>query len=149
MKILSIKRYKSTISPSTNDFKIIAVHSNISPYLLAWCLDDTFSTNFVCEPKTFTINLSQNRISQHLEYYFEGSETISNMWILQNSGTTGKLFSGKPTPDYWILIGDQELMPNFDQWLDQLKSIEKIQLAYVFPEELSEKFHWIYRLSHL
>ena len=149
MKFLFIKRHHQSYNLSPNDFKIVAIHSNISPYLLAWCLDDTFSTNFVCEPKTFEINLSKNRLSQHIEYYFEGSETLSHMWILQNSGTNGKIISGKPSPDYWLIIGDSELMPSFDQWLNKLKSIDKIQMAYVYPEHLSEKFNWVYMLSHL
>jgi len=66
IEILSMKRYKSTIIKHPSDFKIVAIHAAFSPYLLAWCLDDTFSLNFVCEPETFTINLSQNRISQNV-----------------------------------------------------------------------------------
>ncbi len=103
----------------------------------------------MCEPKTFEINLSKNRLSQHIEYYFEGSESLSQMWILQNSGTNGKIISEKPSPDFWLIIGDSELMPSFDQWLNKLKSIDKIQMTYVYPEHLSEKFNWVYMLSHL
>lgn len=149
IEILSMKRYKSTIIKHPSDFKIVAIHADFSPYLLAWCLDDTFSLNFVCEPETFTINLSQNRISQHVEYHFQGSEQYTSMWILQNNGTLGKIYSGKPTPDYWILIEDEELMPNFELWLERLKSIDKIQTAYVFPPEKAIKFTWVNLLRHL
>ena len=53
------------------------------------------------------------------------------------------------TPDYWILIEDEELMPNFELWLEKLKSIDKIQMAYVFPPEKAIKFTWVNLLQHL
>lgn len=149
MKILFTRKYKSTIIKQPNEFIIVAVYTHLPPYSLAWCLDDTFSVNFICEPETFTINLSQNRISQHAEYYFQGSEQTSPMWILQNNGTNGKIYSQKPSPDYWIFIGDEELMPNIDEFLEKLRKIENIQMAHLVPSEISTKFKWVSELKHL
>jgi hypothetical protein len=144
-----MKKYKSTVIKHPNDFKIVAVHTDYSPYLLAWCLDDTFSLKFLCEPETFAINLRESVISEHVEYHFQGSEQYTSMWILQNNGTLGKIYLGKPTPDYWILIDDEELMPNFELWLEKLKSIDNIKTAYVFPPEKARKFTWVNLLRHL
>lgn len=82
--LLSIKRHKSTFLGASIDLEIIAVHTQIPPHLMAWCLDDTFSSHFVRQDPPISVFLSQNTESKHVEYYWEGNETACEMWILEN-----------------------------------------------------------------
>ena len=146
---MSIKYHKLSSKLAFNDFKIIAIHANIPAYRLAWCLDDTFSTQFVCEPESFTINLLPERNSNHVEYHFNGSDTQSRLWLIQNNGTAGRLYSGKPTPDYWLIVEDVSFFDNFNHFIDQINGLDLVQMAYLFPELKAKKLTWTSHLSHL
>jgi hypothetical protein len=116
---------------------------------MAWCLDDTFSSRFVRQDPPFSVFLSQNTESTHVEYYWEGNETGCEMWIIENKGTGGMLYSGKPTPDFWLLMRGAEDMGGIEDWLRGIKTIASIQLAYPFPADKHSKLHWVNALSHL
>lgn len=146
---LSIKRHKSTFLGASIDLAIIAIHAQIPPHLMAWCLDDTFSSRFVRQDPPFSVFLSQNTESTHVEYYWEGNETGCEMWIIENKGTGGMLYSGKPTPDFWLLMRGAEDMGGIEDWLRGIKTIASIQLAYPFPADKHSKLHWVNALSHL
>lgn len=147
--LLSIKRHKSTFLGASIDLAIIAIHAQIPPHLMAWCLDDTFSSRFVRQDPPFSVFLSQNTASTHVEYYWEGNETGCEMWIIENKGTGGLLYSGKPTPDFWLLMRGAEDMGGIEDWLRGIKTIASIQLAYPFPADKHSKLHWVNALSHL
>jgi len=147
--LLSIKRHKSTFLGASIDLAIIAIHAQIPPHLMAWCLDDTFSSRFVRQDPPFSVFLSQNTKSTHVEYYWEGNETGCEMWIIENKGTGGMLYSGKPTPDFWLLMRGAEDMGGIEDWLRGIKTIASIQLAYPFPADKHSKLHWVNALSHL
>jgi len=147
--LLSIKRHKSTFLGANIDLEIIAVHAQIPPHLMAWCLDDTFSSHFVRQDPPISVFLSQNTESKHVEYYWEGNETACEMWILENKGSGGLLYSGKPTPDFWLLMRGAEDMGGSEEWMKGITSISSVQLAYLFPSNKHSKLHWINALSHL
>ena len=147
--LLSIKRHKSTFLGASIDLAIIAIHAQIPPHLMAWCLDDTFSSRFVRQDPPFSVFLSQNTESTNVEYYWEGNETGCEMWIIENKGTGGMLYSGKPTPDFWLLMRGAEDMGGIEDWLRGIKTIASIQLAYPFPADKHSKLHWVNALSHL
>ncbi len=146
---MSSKRYKSTISIDGSNFTIVAIHTDLRPYFLAWCLFDTFSLQFVCENNPFRINLPNKPESLHAEYHFFGSEEYPRMWLIQNQGSTSRLVNSKPSPDYFIIFEEEEVILYFDQWLETLNKIAHIQLVYVFPKEKTKKFHWVNDLQHL
>ena len=61
--LLSIKRYKSTFLGANINLDIIALHAQIPPHLMAWCLDDTFSSTFVRQDQPlFSIFVSEYRV---------------------------------------------------------------------------------------
>lgn len=131
------------------DLDIIAIHAQIPPHLMAWCLDDTFSSKFVRQPEPFNVFLSKNTESSHVEYYWQGNETACEMWLIENKGSSGLLFNGKPTPDFWLLMRNAEEMGGFDDWVQGLKGIKNIQMSYIFPFEKHNKLYWVNALSHL
>ena len=147
--LLSIKRHKSTFLGASIDLEVIALHAQIPPHLMAWCLDDTFSSQFVRQDPSFSVFLSQKTESKHVEYYWEGSETACEIWIVENKGSGGMLYSGKPTPDFWLLMRGAEDMGGTEDWLKGIKTISSVQLAYSFPTEKHNKLPWINALSHL
>lgn len=146
--LLSIKRHKSTLLGANIDLDIIALHAQIPPHLMAWCLDDTFSSTFVRQDEPFSVFLSQDTESNHVEYYWKGSETACEMWILENKGSGGSLYTSKPTPDYWLLMRNAENMGGIADWLNGLKTIKHIQMSYEFPAKNHNKLQWIGNLSH-
>ena len=147
--LLSIKRHKSTFLGASIDLAIIAIHAQIPPHLMAWCLDDTFSSKFQRQDDTFSVFLSKITESKHVEYYFEGSETVCEMWLVENKGSGGLLYSGKPTPDYWLLLRAADELGGTDEWVSGLKTIPSIQMSYLFPIEKHAKLTWLRALSHL
>lgn len=144
-----MKRYKSTATLDGSDFRVIAIHSSQAPYFVAWCLFDTFSLDFVCEKEPFTINLSKEKESKHLEYFHQGSEEWPRMWLIQNHGSGGKLVNTKPSPDYLLMFEKDFGMLNFDQWLNKLKLSNKFELVYLMDERLTSKWKWVTLLKHL
>ncbi len=146
---MSTKRHKSTISIDGTNFTIIAIHTDFSPYSLAWCLFDTFSLQFVCENPPFQINLPNQLDSIHAEYHFFGSEDYPRMWLIQNQGTQSRLVNSKPLPDYFLIFEEEDVILHFDHWLETLNRVARIQLAYVFPKDKTKKFHWVNELHHL
>lgn len=147
--LLSIKRYKSTFLGANINLDIIALHAQIPPHLMAWCLDDTFSSTFVRQDQPFSVFLSQITESNHVEYYWKDAETACEMWILENKGSGGMLYTGKPTPDYWLLIRNAEDMGGIADWLSGLKTMQHIQMSYEFPANKHIKLQWVSALSHL
>jgi hypothetical protein len=147
--LLSIKRHKSTFLGASIELDIIAIHAQIPPHLMAWCLDDTFSSQFVRQDPSFSVFLSQNTESKHVEYHWEGSETACEMWIVENKGSGGLLYNGKPTPDFWLLLRGAEDMGGTEEWLKGIKTITSVQMAYDFPAEKHSKLTWITALSRL
>ena len=116
---------------------------------MAWCLDDTFSSKFQRQDDTFSVFLSKITESKHVEYYFEGSESVCEMWLVENKGSGGLLYSGKPTPDYWLLLRAADELGGTDDWINGLKTIQSIQMSYIFPIEKHAKLTWLRALSHL
>ncbi len=145
----TLKRHKSTVTLDGSDFQVIAIHSSQAPYFVAWCLFDTFSLEFVCEKEPFTINLSKEKESHHLEYFFKGSEQWPRMWLIQNQGTQGKLVKAKPSPDYLLLFEKDFGMLNVEQWFNKLKSSNKFELVYQLQDEQTSKWKWVSLLKHL
>lgn len=147
--LLSIKRYKSSQLGANIDFDIIALHAQIPPHLMAWCLDDTFSSSFVRQDHLFSVFLSKETESQHVEYHWEGSDVACQMWLLENKGSAGMLFTGKPSPDYWLLMRNAEDMGGIADWLTGIKTIQHVQMSYEFPANRHNKLNWVNALSHL
>ena len=116
---------------------------------MAWCLDDTFSSKFQRQDDTFSVFLSKITESKHVEYYFEGSESVCEMWLVENKGSGGVLYSGKPTPDYWLLLRAADELGGTNEWIDGLKTVQSIQMSYIFPIEKHAKLTWLRALSHL
>ena len=146
---LSAKRIKSTQLGAEIELDIFAVHAQIPPHYMAWCLDDTFSSKFQRQDDTFSVFLSKITESKHVEYYFEGSESVCEMWLVENKGSGGVLYSGKPTPDYWLLLRAADELGGTDEWINGLKTIQSIQMSYISPIEKHAKLTWLRALSHL
>ena len=146
---MSPRKHKSYLSTTSLDLDVVAIHSDLSPHRMAWCLDDTFSSRFVCEAHPFEVTLSSNQVSFHVEFHFEGNETCSPMSLLENKGSSQSLYTGRPTPDYWLVVQESESMSGLSEWLEQLKRINGVQTAYLFPSENHSKLTWLQHLRHL
>jgi hypothetical protein len=71
------------------------------------------------------------------------------MWLVNNRGSHGLLYSGKPTPDYWLVIREAEIMGGTSDWIQGIKAINNVQMVFEFPTEQLEKLTWLQQLSHL
>ncbi len=146
---MSVKRYKSTVSLNTNDFIVVGIHTDAPPFLASWCLYDTFSIQFVFESADFTINLLKEGENKHNAYYYSGSAIYPKMWLVQNQGSLNKLVMVRPTPDYLLIIDDNENILDLDFCMGRLKSIKHFQMVYSYPNENKAKFAWLQELNHL
>lgn len=146
---MSPKKHKSYLNTASLDLDLVAIHSDLSPHRMAWCLDDTFSSRFVCEAHPFEVTLPSNHVSFHVEFHFEGNEICSPMSLLENKGSIQPLFTGRPTPDYWLIVQESDSMGGLGEWLEQLKRISGVQTAYLFPSENHSKMTWLPHLRHL
>lgn len=146
---MSVKRYKSTVSLNTNDFIVVGIHTDAPPFLASWCLCDTFSIQFVFEYADFTINLLEEEENKHNAYYFKGSAMYPKMWLVQNQGSFKKLVTTKPTPDYLLIIDDNDNLLDFESCMGQLKRIKHFQMIFGFPNDNKAKFVWLQELNHL
>ncbi len=146
---MSQKRLKSQFLHFDYDFEVIGIHSITPPHLLAWCLNDTFSARFMLEADPFRINLYEDSVSEHAEYYWEGDEAHSEMWLVTNRGSKSLLYSNRPTPDYWLIIKEASYMGGTAEWVKNIKSIQNVQMVFEFPVDLVPKLTWLQQLSHL
>ncbi|MFZ9969977.1 MAG: hypothetical protein ACO3GK_01560 [Bacteroidia bacterium] len=146
---MSSKRHKSFFSHAAPELEVLAIHSQLSPHRLAWCLDDTFSSCFICEPNQFEVTLPNQPISLHVEFHFEGNEVCSPMSLIENRGTSQQLYAGRPTPDFWLVVQEPESMGGIATWLEGIKSIPNVQMAYLFPAENHPKLSWLNNIRHL
>jgi hypothetical protein len=71
------------------------------------------------------------------------------MSLLENKGSSQFLFSGRPTPDFWLIVQESESMGGLSEWLEQLKRLNGVQMAYLFPSENHSKLAWLSQLRHL
>lgn len=147
---MSTKASKSTLLNSFSNTCIIAIHSTSLAYSLAWCLDETFSTQFICEPEKFKITLPNGlEESYHVQYFFGGSDIQSRMWLVQNQGSARKLFTEKPIPDFWLIIENKLFYNQMEDWVTKIKEMSKVQTAYIFPKQKLNKLDWIMNLNHI
>lgn len=146
---MSVKRYKSTVSLNTNDFIVVGIHTDAPPFLASWCLCDTFSIQFIFESADFTINLLEEEENKHNAYYFLGSAMYPKMWLVQNQGSFKKLVATRPTPDYLLIIEDNDNLLDFESYMGQLKRIKHFQMIFNYPNENKAKFVWLQELNHL
>jgi len=144
-----LKRHKSTVTLDGTAFHAVAIHSSQAPYFVAWCLFDTFSFEFVCEKEPFTINLSKELKSEHLEYFSKGNEQQPRMWLVQNHGTQGKLVKTKPFPDFLLLFEKDAGLLSVGYFLNKLKLANKFELVYEVQDEQTAKWKWVSLLKHL
>ncbi len=146
---MSQKRFKSHFLEFEYNFDVVGIHSINTPHYLAWCLNDTFSSNFQLHVHSFALNLLEETASEHAEFYWEGDETHSEMWLVSNRGSAGLLYTGKPTPDFWLIIRDADIMGGTADWIRGMKAITNVQMVFKFPAEQLEKLPWLQQLSHL
>ncbi len=146
---MPLKKFKSPELKADIDLDIIAVHAQITAHFMAWCLDDTFSSVFVRQPELFSVSLPKNVESNHAEYYWNEVETSGQMWLIENKGNKGFLYSPKPRPDFWVLMKNMEEQVELDHWIKKIHLISKVQTAYIFPKSKHSKLFWLTALSHL
>ena len=145
---LSAKRYKSKTTLQGNDFNYVAVHCNLAPYELVWEIAREANIQFVCEPMPFVYN-QHTAPSQHVLYFYSGDEHLPKTWLIQNHGSTGVLTISKPPVDYWMVWeGDIEYDLG-DFWISLLKDKGLAQMAYLYPQEQSNKIIWGFDLPYL
>lgn len=146
---MSQKRIKSHFLHFEYSFDVIGIHTVNAPHYLAWCLNDTFSSQFELNLRTFAINLLEETASEHAEFYWQGDDEHSEMWLVSNRGSHGLLHTVKPTPDFWLVIRDAEIMGGTDSWVRGIKTISNVQMVFEYPADQLDKLHWLQQLSHL
>jgi hypothetical protein len=145
-----MKKYKSSVTLQGNDFAYIAIHSALPSHELSWHIHKKTELQFVREPSTIPLTLvDTNEVSSHVVFYFRGLGNLRPMWFVKNIGNKASLIRVKPIPDYILVSQIHSEFENNADWVLILRKIQKVDMAYLFPEDRTRKIKWVLNLPHL
>lgn len=145
-----MKKYKSSVTLQGNDFAYIAIHSALPSHELSWHIHKKTELQFVREPSTIPLTLvDTNEVSSHVVFYFRGLGNLRPMWLVKNIGNKASLIRVKPIPDYILVSQIHSEFENNADWVLILRKIQKVDMAYLFPEDRTRKIKWVLNLPHL
>jgi hypothetical protein len=145
-----MKRYKSSVTLQGNDFAYIAIHSALPSHELSWHIHKKTELQFVREPSTIPLTQDDtNGVSSHVVFYFKGLGNIRPLWLVKNIGNNAPLIRVKPIPDYILVSQIHSEFENNADWVRILREIQKVDMAYLFPEDRTKKMKWVLNLPHL
>ena len=132
-----MKKNKILVDPF-DDIIIVGIVTSLVDYQLAWHLNKMLKTNFV-KCKDITSN-SKDYFSFYLYDAGENSN-VFNLVALSNKDKRWVSFS--PQTDYLFIIRNYINKEKFQQYLTKIKSISKVQHAYVIDLEYNTKIDTI------
>lgn len=132
-----MKKNKILVDPF-DDIIIVGIVTSLVDYQLAWHLNKMLKTNFV-KCKDITSN-SKDYFSFYLYDAGENSN-VFNLVALSNKNKRWVSFS--PQTDYLFIIRNYINEEKFQQYLTKIKSISKVQHAYVIDLEYNTKIDTI------
>lgn len=132
-----MKKNKILVNPF-DDIIIVGIVTSLVDYQLAWHLNKMLKTNFV-KCKDITSN-SKDYFSFYLYDAGENSN-VFNLVALSNKDKRWVSFS--PQTDYLFIIRNYINKEKFQQYLTKIKSISKVQHAYVIDLEYNTKIDTI------
>lgn len=130
-----------SLSPDFSEVSIIAIHSTLTAHLLAFHLDRTFFSEFWLLNEQFEIS-HQKQIRLHTCFLYKIPESENEVWLVQNYGSNGHLFTKKPTPDFFLVFkGDGH---NFlaEEWIKNTKQLTNHMTTWLIDDSLLPKFEW-------
>jgi len=155
--------HRLEINDFYDDYYLIAVHSSLEDYRIAYMLNHTLNLNLVRKSKDLDFKNSENNYS-----WFEWYDTTKQVnWnlvsnscktednvapslntLFSNHQTITKTFSLIPEykkVDYFIKISDEIQHINQNIVLNKLKSVSQIVTSYALdPKQLKSKAHLIF-----
>ena len=123
-------------------FRAIAIHTALSPALLAWHTDRILGTKFCILPEYFFAETKYGT-SEHTQYYFREDEFGTEWWLLENQGNKGLLLNVKPTPNMFLIGRISEDDSAGADWPDKLKAVQGMTTVYEMAQKEKKKMTWM------
>lgn len=132
-----MKKNKILVDPF-DDIIIVGIVTSLVDYQLAWHLNKMLKTNFVkCK------DITSNSKDYYSFYLYDAGENSNVFNLVALSNKDKRWVSFSPQTDYLFIIRNYINKEKFQQYLTKIKSISKVQHAYVIDLEYNTKIDTI------
>lgn len=132
-----MKKNKILVNPF-DDIIIVGIVTSLVDYQLAWHLNKMLKTNFVkCK------DITSNSKDFYSFYLYDAGENSNVFNLVALSNKDKRWVSFSPQTDYLFIIRNYINKEKFQQYLTKIKSISKVQHAYVIDLEYNTKIDTI------